>query len=76
MWIAWLRVRFPRRESRCTVRPAEVISIGAGGSLTLRFDSPIANSPSNRFGIDFIIFGNTGFIVTNEDFGCEGRKSA
>jgi hypothetical protein len=29
MRIAWLWVRFPRRDSRCTVRPPEFISIGA-----------------------------------------------
>jgi len=39
-----------------------LVSIGAGGSLTLAFNSPILNSPTHPFGLDFIIFGNTGFI--------------
>src|SRR5205085_2047399 len=29
MWMAWLRVRLPRRESRQTLRPPEETSIGA-----------------------------------------------
>ena len=45
--------------------PIQLVSIGAGGSLTVKFDHPVLNHPRNRFGIDFIIFGNSGFIVTN-----------
>jgi hypothetical protein len=40
----------------------QIVSIGAGGSLTLGFNSPIFNHPGNPFGIDLIVFGNTGFI--------------
>src|SRR5215475_2810196 len=40
----------------------DLVSVGAGGSLTLAFNSPILNSPTHPFGMDFIIFGNTGFI--------------
>ena len=46
--------------------PSQLVSIGAGGSLTLKFDQPVHDHPRNRFGIDFILFGNPGFIVTNE----------
>jgi len=44
---------------------SQLVSIGAAGSLTLKFSKPILDHPRNRFGIDFIIFGNAGFIITN-----------
>src|SRR3954467_10606928 len=40
---------------------SQLISIGTNGSLTLQFDPPILNNPSNPFGLDFLIFGNTFF---------------
>jgi len=46
--------------------PENIVSLGVGGSLTLQFQTPVLNHPNNPFGIDFIIFGNSGFIVTNE----------
>jgi hypothetical protein len=46
----------------------QVVSIGAGGSLTLSFSSPIQNLSSHPFGLDFIVFGNAGFVITNGDF--------
>ncbi|HSU55026.1 MAG TPA: hypothetical protein VLT36_13285 [Candidatus Dormibacteraeota bacterium] len=46
----------------------DLVSVGAGGSITVQFDSPILNSPTHSFGIDFNIFGNSGFIITNGDF--------
>lgn len=45
---------------------SQVVSIGVGGSLTLQFASPILNNPANAFGRDFNIFGNAGFVITNE----------
>ena len=47
---------------------SQLVSIGANGSLTLRFDSPIINNPSNPFGLDFLIFGNTFFAITNGNY--------
>ena len=44
----------------------QLISIGAGGSLTLRWDSPLKNAPGNPHGMDFTVFGSTGFLMTNE----------
>jgi len=40
----------------------EIVSIGAGGQLTVQFDSPIVDDPSHPYGIDFIVYGNT-FMV-------------
>jgi hypothetical protein len=44
----------------------QLVSIGTGGSLTLRWDSPIKDAPGNPYGLDFTVFGSTGFLVTNE----------
>lgn len=40
----------------------ELVSIGEGGQLTVRFDVPVENDPSHLFGADLILFGNSGFI--------------
>jgi hypothetical protein len=40
----------------------ELVSVGAGGQLSLRFERAITNSVSNAFGVDFIVFGNAGFV--------------
>lgn len=40
----------------------ELVSIGEGGHLTVRFARPIVDDAKHRFGIDLIIFGNGGFI--------------
>jgi hypothetical protein len=37
----------------------DVVAIGAGGSLVLRFDNAVVDDASNPFGIDLLIFGNT-----------------
>jgi hypothetical protein len=44
----------------------QVLSIGEGGSLVVKMDRPIFDTPRKPFGLDFIIFGNAGFIITNE----------
>ncbi len=43
----------------------EIVSIGAGGHLTVSFENPVTDDPANPFGIDLLIFGNTGFIDAN-----------
>src|SRR5215475_10624142 len=44
---------------------SQIVSIGAGGSLTLQFNAPIINNPANPYGIDMMIFGNSFFVVTS-----------
>lgn len=41
---------------------SEIVSIGTGGHLVLKFDTPVADDPLNPFGVDFLVFGNTGYI--------------
>jgi len=40
----------------------DLVSIGEGGHLTVQFDSPLINRIDSYFGMDFIIYGSTGFI--------------
>ena len=47
---------------------SQVVSLGVGGSLTVQFNSPILNNLANPFGLDFNIFGNAGFVITNGDY--------
>jgi hypothetical protein len=44
---------------------SQLLSLGAGGSLTVEFNAPILNRSESLFGLDFSIFGNAGFIITN-----------
>ena len=46
----------------------QVVSIGEGGSLTIRLGAPAVDDPSHPHGLDFLIFGNTAFVITNGDF--------
>ena len=40
-------------------RSYEVVTVGQGGSLTVKFDEPVADDPLNPFGIDLLVFGNS-----------------
>lgn len=42
----------------------EIVSIGAGGHLSLGFDRAITNDLSHAFGVDLIIFSNAGIADT------------
>ncbi|SVB18812.1 uncharacterized protein METZ01_LOCUS171666 [marine metagenome] len=50
----------------------QVLSIGEGGQVTLKFAKPIRDEPLNPFEIDFLVFGGAGFTITNGDFGGGG----
>lgn len=41
---------------------SDIVSIGAGGSITLSFDEPVVDDPENPYGIDLLVFGNAGCI--------------
>jgi hypothetical protein len=43
-------------------RPHELVSIGTGGELVLRFDTPVTDDPLNPWGIDLLVFGNALFV--------------
>ena len=43
----------------------QIVSIGAGGSLTLQMAAPIRNDAANSFGLDFIVYGNAGFMFSD-----------
>jgi len=47
----------------------EIISIGEGGELVVRFDEPIIDDPAHPFGADLLIFGNTFFTTSDFEVG-------
>jgi hypothetical protein len=49
-------------------RNTQLLSVGAGGYLTVQFSTPILNNAANAYGLDFLIFGNAGFVITNGNF--------
>ncbi|MCL2330749.1 MAG: hypothetical protein FWC56_05555 [Phycisphaerae bacterium] len=44
----------------------EVVTIGKGSQLTLKFDHPVEDDTLNPCGIDFIVFGNTNMKVAGK----------
>ena len=50
----------------------EILSIGSGGQVTVQFNTPITDDPNNPYGIDLLIFSNTGFIDADYPNGVVG----
>ncbi|MDG1899810.1 MAG: dockerin type I domain-containing protein [Phycisphaerales bacterium] len=50
----------------------DIVSIGAGGSITISFDEPVEDHPDNPYGIDLLVFGNTGCIDSSYPNGVHG----
>ncbi len=46
-------------------RASEIVVIGNGGQLTVKFNHRVSNDINNPYGIDFIIFGNGLQIASN-----------
>ena len=44
-------------------RAFELVTVGNGGRLTVKFNHPVANDKNNPYGIDFIIYGNAAQII-------------
>lgn len=47
---------------------SQVASIGAGGALTVQLSEPAVRDPDHLFGIDFLVFGSSGFLIVNGDY--------
>lgn len=51
----------------------QIVSIGAGGHLIVKFDHPVVDNPSDvNWGIDLLIFGNACFTDSNYPNGVAG----
>lgn len=55
---------------------SEIVSIGTGGSLVLKFDTPVSDDPANPFGIDLLVFGNSFFLDESFPSGVVGGINA
>lgn len=47
---------------------SQLLSVGQGGAVTLALDVPVRNDPLNPWGLDFLIFGGAGLVITNGDY--------
>lgn len=55
----------------------ELVSIGLGGSIVLSFDEPVRDDADNPWGIDLLLFGNSGLIDGAYPLGmCSGMFGA
>ena len=41
----------------------QVVTIGNGGRLTVKFSHPVENDENNPYGVDFIVFGNSFLVI-------------
>ena len=53
-------------------RTNQIVSLGVGGSLTLHMGSPVVHSGASPYNIDFHIFGNSFFVITNGNYSGRG----
>ncbi|MGE5609800.1 MAG: hypothetical protein ACM359_11135 [Bacillota bacterium] len=55
-------------------RAHELVSVGQGGSLTVKFDHRVMNDPGNPYGLDLIVFGNA--AGAGNDYWANGDPNA
>lgn len=53
-----LNERVPVVAAAPAFRAHEIVTVGIGGELTLRFDHEVIDHPQNPFGVDLLVFGN------------------
>lgn len=41
---------------------SQIVSVGAGGEITLQMSTPIVNNPDDPYGVNFILFANQFFV--------------
>jgi hypothetical protein len=46
-----------------------IVTLDAGAEIVVGFDHKVADDPCNPYGIDFIVFGNSGFEYDFESYG-------
>jgi len=57
-WNIGVAVNVPVVSVYSPFRSFELVTVGHGGHLTVRFNHPVADDENNPYGIDFIVFGN------------------
>lgn len=53
----------------------EIVSIGQGGHLTLKFDHPVTDNPLNPCGTDFVVFGNANQLINGSSYWRNGNPN-
>jgi len=47
------------------LRAFELVTVGFGGELVVKFNHPVSNDENNPYGIDFILYGNSSMNIQN-----------
>ena len=58
-WFISLDTPVPLVPTGPSFRSFEIVTVGNGGYLTLKFSHPVADDENNPYGVDFLIFGNS-----------------
>ena len=48
--------------------PTEVVTVGVGGNLILKFNHKVCDDRNNPYGYDFIVFGNSIFSIDGSSY--------